>query len=112
MKSVQISLSQLKHISSAPLSGRLAVDLLSQSIPALPNSMGFIQMRALGGAAGVQHKDSAWPHRNATVDVQLYADGAYGQGWVDHWSQAVTPLTCGFRYFNYLVRAKGPDRFI
>ena len=90
-----------------------ATQLLADSVAALPGKAGFIQMRAMGGAAALQLPHTAWPHRNVTVEVQMYADGEGMQGWADQWAAAVAPHTTGQRYFNYIDKttAGGKNAF-
>lgn len=90
-----------------------ATQLLAESVAALPGSAGFIQMRAMGGAAAQQLPHTAWPHRNVSVEVQMYEDGLSMQGWADQWAGSVAPHTTGHKYFNYIdaTTASGQDAF-
>jgi hypothetical protein len=50
---------------------------LAKAVEARPNKA-FLQARAWGAAAALNEEGSAWPHRKAIIEAQLYANGGCG----------------------------------
>ena len=57
-----------------------ATQALAKAVEARPNKA-FYQARAWGAAAAQNGDGSAWPHRKAIIETQLYANGGCGLRW-------------------------------
>jgi hypothetical protein len=80
-----------------------ATAAMAKAVAARPNK-GFYQVLALGAAAAtaLPAAASAWPHRDAIMKVQIYANGEDGYPWLSALRTTVAPATTGLYYYNYL----------